>query len=93
LQAKPLPAPSAAPATPPASPFAAPQAEPPKKRGRKAAPPAANGPFPQAHQLDDASIPPFLRREQPAAPGIQQNAPAPNPELNAALESVFGLKT
>jgi hypothetical protein len=93
----PPPAPAAPQPAPQAAPFAPAQQEPPKqKRTRKAAAPASNGPagpFPQAEQPADAAIPPFLRREQPAAPGIQQNAPAPNPELNKALESVFGLKT
>jgi hypothetical protein len=50
---------------------------------------ANRAPFAQAPK--DDSIPPFLRRDA-QAPGIQQNAPAPTPEIEAALKSVFDLK-
>lgn len=75
-------------------------AEPPRGRGRpRKQPEAANSAGVQ--QPDDGSIPPFLRRpaatpQGPLAPlertpqhGIQQNVPAPNAELQAALNAVF----
>jgi hypothetical protein len=75
--------------SPQAAPFApAEPAKPKKTRLPKPAPEPQAAPFAQAK---DDSIPPFLRRDA-QAPGIQQNAPTPTPEIEAALKSVFDLK-
>lgn len=71
-----------------------PQSKPAKRERKKAETPAvAAGPFSRA---PDDSIPPFLRRDNGTGPGqtaIQQNVPAPNDDLQAALDNVFSLKT
>jgi hypothetical protein len=66
------------------------------KRGRKPkAEPAApaGGPFGGAPA--EPGVPPFLQRAATPAPqhGIQTNAPSPTAEMDAALQSVFGLNT
>ena len=92
LQAQPLPVSNVQPNPPSVLP-----ADPPKqKRTRKPAESAVPAPFagPAQAQPGDGSIPPFLRRQQAVpAHGIQSNVPTPTAELEAQLNSVFGLKT
>lgn len=94
-----------APAQPPAqAPVFAPEPAP-VKRGRKSkAEPAPAQGAPFAATNGEGDVPPFLRRDQPAASqpafmqpqpahGIQQNVPSPTAEMEKQLDSIFGLKT
>lgn len=84
----------------PATPFAPAQEDTPAPRTRKPRTPRAEPAqaAPPAASPADTGLPPFLQRQQPAAPAAPaqaaiQQAPAPNAELENALANVFGLKT